>query len=236
MSRHAIVGRFGPDDDEVISSGADEVSTTLQLTPGGAKLAFGIGDVTADLYRNNLFPTEIGCDLMCLAAHVHAADTRLSRATESQDTWTRQLRLVVPVSDPSRWTTAAPTLSAMLNFLTGDRWEVQFRSRPPGKAKLMDTRTPSTNAPQIERLSLFSGGLDSLVGAIDALARGVRPLFISHAGDGATSNAQKACFAEVARQYGLTEADRVRLWMAFPKNLVEGVRAEDSTRARSFGE
>jgi hypothetical protein len=45
----------------------------------------------------------MGVDVLVLAAHVHAADTRVSRDSESQDGWTRVLRLVVPVSDPDRW-------------------------------------------------------------------------------------------------------------------------------------
>ena len=41
-------------------------------------------------------------DLLVLAALVHAADTRISRTTESQDTWTREICLLVPVSNTQR--------------------------------------------------------------------------------------------------------------------------------------
>ena len=75
--------------------------------------------------------------MLVVAAHVHAADTRISRSTESQDAWTREIRLVVPVSDPARWTAAAPILVRALNFLTGDRWDVGFRKRAKGYAKLV---------------------------------------------------------------------------------------------------
>jgi hypothetical protein len=61
-----------------------------------------------------LFPTEMGIDLLVLAAHVHAADTRISRVEQSQDSWTREIRLIVPVSNPSRWYSAAPTLKKSL--------------------------------------------------------------------------------------------------------------------------
>ena len=40
--------------------------------------------------------------------------------------------MVIPVSDPVRWTVAAPILIRALNFLTGDKWDVGFRKRAKG--------------------------------------------------------------------------------------------------------
>ena len=94
----------------------------LDLVASEKVLGNGIGAALSDSKKLRVFPTEMALDLLVLAAHIHAADTRISRWTESQDTWTREIRLVVPVSDPTRWTAAAPTLRRILNFLTGDRW------------------------------------------------------------------------------------------------------------------
>jgi hypothetical protein len=49
---------------------------------------------------------------------------------ESQDSWTREIRVVIAVSDVARWNATVPVLQRMLNFLTGDRWTIQFRPRP----------------------------------------------------------------------------------------------------------
>ena len=98
----------------------------------GKRLDHGIGHALADLKALHLTPSEIGADMLVVAAHVHAADTRISRSTESQDAWTREIRLVVPVSDPALWTAAAPILVRALNFLTGDRWDVGFRQTVEG--------------------------------------------------------------------------------------------------------
>ena len=65
-----------------------------------------MGAALADLRTKNVFPTEVGLDLYVLALHVYAADTRISRDTESDDAWTREIRLVVPVSDVPRWSAA----------------------------------------------------------------------------------------------------------------------------------
>src|SRR4051794_19076432 len=102
MRRHLIIGRLGPDDRARVPRSDDEVVTRLELAAGERSLAHGIGRALGDLGRLGIFPTELGVDLLVLAAHVHAADTRISRSSESQDGWTREIRLVVPVADPDR--------------------------------------------------------------------------------------------------------------------------------------
>ena len=121
MRRHVIIGRYGPGDRDRLPVDAGEVATRLELIVGDRTLAHGIGHALDDLAKLVVYPSEMGVDVLVLAAHVHAADTRVSRASESQDGWTRELRLIVPVSDPDRWTVAARILVRMLNFLTGDR-------------------------------------------------------------------------------------------------------------------
>jgi len=233
MKRHLIAGRLGPGDRSTIDTGTDEQETRLDLVSGARSLAHGIGDALTALAELNVFPTEVGLDLLVLAAHVHAADTRISRAQQAQDSWTREIRLVVPVSDPSRWTAAAPTLIRMLDFLTGDRWAVGFRSRPRGFANIVPKRTTQP-APPFDALSLFSGGLDSLIGAIDLLETERIPLLVSHAGEGATSDAQTKLYDRLKDHYKPSAFERLRVWMAFDDGLVKGVASESTMRGRSF--
>lgn len=233
MNRHLIVGRFGPDDKIQIPSATDEQVTQLELAAGKKSLNYGIGGALTSLKNLGVFPSEIGLDLLIVAAHVHAADTRISRAKQSQDSWTREIRLVVPVSDPNRWQAAAETLIHMLEFLTGDRWSVGFRHRTERFTSIVTPR--NTLLPtKFDALSLFSGGLDSLIGAIDLLENGRTPLLISHAGEGATSDAQNVLFDKLKKHYSGLSFDRFRIWMAFPKGFVKDVGAESSTRGRSF--
>ena len=102
MKRHLLVGRFGPGDRTPVPSAGDEVVTRLDLVASEKRLDHGIGRALGDLKALDVYPSEVGLDLLILAAHVHAADTRIARATESQDSWTREIRLVVPVSRRSR--------------------------------------------------------------------------------------------------------------------------------------
>lgn len=231
MRRHLIIGRFGPGDTAEVPSAADEVISRLDLV-SGETLQHGIGHALHDLKQLSLFPSEIGVDLLLVAAHVHAADTRVSRTTESQDAWTREIRLVVPVSDPRRWTDAAPILIRGLNFLTGDKWSVGFRARPASFATIV--RASELSLTPYDGVSLFSGGLDSLIGAIDELAAGRTPLLVSHAGEGLVSKSQDLCYNALKEAYPSSQVERLRLWMSFREGMVDAVASEDTTRARSF--
>ena len=233
MRRHVIIGRFGSSDHVRIPTADGEVATRLEFVVSKRRFEHGIGRALDDLAKLGVFPSEIGVDLLILAAHVHAADTRISRTTESQDTWTREIRLVMPVSDVARWNGTIPILQRMLNFLTGDRWIIGFRPRPAGFERAVAIRPPRAAASPFNSLALFSGGLDSLIGAIDTLEKGVTPLLISHAGEGATSDAQNTLFKNLKQDYK-RPFDRLRVWMNFPKGLVRSVGSENTTRGRSF--
>lgn len=234
MKRQLLAGRFGPGDRTAIPIATDEQLTRLDMVAGERTFDHGIGGALTSLKALGVHPSEIGIDLLVLAAHIHAADTRISRAEQSQDSWTREIRLVVPVSDPLRWGKAISTLTSMLNFLTGDRWTIGFRSRPEKFAAIAQEAPPTLLSPPFDSLSLFSGGLDSLIGAIDLLKRGKTPLLVSHFGEGATSDAQTKLFTKLKKQYAGSAFERLRVGMTFDDGLVKGVGSENSTRGRSF--
>jgi len=231
-SRHLLVGRFGSKDTISIPHSSDETLTELPLVQGQKTLNFGIQAVLDDLEKLNVFPSEVGVDLLILASIVHAADTRLSRAKESQDSWTREIRLVVPVSNLKLWISVRDLLVTMLNFLTGDKWDVGFRERP---SKFMRTvHNSALIPPNFDAVNLFSGGLDSLIGAIDSLEYGDRPLLVSHAGEGSTSDVQNSCFSALEDEYPSRSFQRLRYWYNTPKAIFKGIEGEDTTRGRSF--
>lgn len=234
MKRQLLAGRFGPDDGFDVMTTSDEQTTYLQLVAGEKSLDHGIGGALTSLKKIGVFPSEIGIDLLVLAAHVHAADTRISRTEQSQDSWTREIRLVVPVSDPARWSAATSTLKKALDFLTGDRWTIGFRARPDRFATITQAVPLSLIDPSFDSISLFSGGLDSLIGTIDLLEDDANPLLISHFGEGATSDAQGKLFAGLKKNYTQATFERLRVGMTFMDGLVEGVGSENSTRGRSF--
>lgn len=233
MKRYLIAGHFGGADKPSIPTSTDTTIVWVDFLLANGELGHKIGYALKDLGRMGIFPSDMGVDILILAAQVYAADTRISRQTESQDTWTREIHLVVPVSDPTRWTNASGILISALNFLTGDWWSIAFRKKTfttPDKSKA----SQDCLITRFNSISLFSGGLDSLIGAIDLLEAGASPLLISHAGDSAASAAQEACFTGLKTHHSKAFLDRLRAWISFPKGLVQGVDSEDTTRGRSF--
>jgi 7-cyano-7-deazaguanine synthase in queuosine biosynthesis len=89
--------------------------------------------------------------------------------------WLRHLDLDVPVWDPDPWNRIADDLATLLGFLTSDHWSLTFRrARTP---RPDHTRTPPTGPVAM----LFSGGADSLAGAIIGHDQhGRSPILTSH--------------------------------------------------------
>jgi hypothetical protein len=234
MRRHLIVGRFGSSDSVAIPAASGEVATKLDFVAAKQRLEHDIGNSLDNLSKIGVYPSEIGLDLLVLAAHVQAADTHISRSTESQDSWTREIRIVVPVSDPVRWNSVTTLLTRLLNFLTGDRWTIGFRPRPSGFEQAVPERPPQLLPCPFDTVALFSGGLDSLIGAINSIASGRTPLFVSHANEGTVSESQQELFEGLKRKYPRQNFDRLRIWMDFRGWRVRSVKPEKTTRGRSF--
>lgn len=124
--------------------------------------------------RRKIKPVPRAWDLLSIALSVVAADFGAQRKS-SPDGWTRELSLEVSVTDPDFWNTQAHALASALAFLTTDRWSLRFVG---GGAPPPDV--PKPPAMTEECVTLLSGGLDSLVGAIDLVSAGRRPVAISH--------------------------------------------------------
>jgi len=115
-------------------------------------------------------------DLTALAMGAIAADRHFNRAATSPDGWTRGIGLTLAVSAPALWDRNRSLVERMLGFLTGDVWSVDFVGggvHPEQPRKVAATRGESC-------VALLSGGLDSLIGAINMHARGTVPLFVSN--------------------------------------------------------
>jgi hypothetical protein len=235
MTRYVISGRMDAADNFDPHIAAHERLAHIDLRVEGTNtLRFGISKALSEASALGLGPSAVGVDLLVLAALVYSADTRVRRAAAAQDQWTRELRLVVPVSNEQLWTSCSPLLEKTLSFLTGDRWKLEFRHLP--SPHQIPVGGSLAGPPRFDCISLFSGGLDSLIGAIDLLEKGHSPLFVSHGGAGAVSGPQKRLFESLVTKYrkGKDEPKRVRLGLSPPGALFDGIGGEPSTRGRSF--
>jgi 7-cyano-7-deazaguanine synthase in queuosine biosynthesis len=110
-------------------------------------------------------------DLVALAVLTFLADRTVRRPSKG---WEREIELNLPVYDVDGWQALAPDIARTLEILTADTWTLDFRKRAAAKPQRVAKR------PEIDRVLLFSGGADSLCGAVRSLAAGERLLLVSH--------------------------------------------------------
>lgn len=130
--------------------------------------------VSRAIRQRKLSPPARAWDFLSIALSCFAADLAGHRS-RSPDGWTRQFDLCIAVNDATFWNSVKDELASTLQFLTTDIWSFEFveggyHPSPPSNAA-----TQKGNC-----VALLSGGLDSLVGAIDLSSEGLSPVTISH--------------------------------------------------------
>jgi len=142
-----------------------------------------VGDlVPGRLRRLGLAPSARAWDFASIAMAVVAADETAPRG-RSPDGWTREIALTVAVVDPAFWSTQADRLIQALGFLSGDIWSLEFA----GGGVLPVPPRQSRPRPE-DMVCLLSGGMDSLIGAIDCVRQGHTPLLVSQMAKGDTAS------------------------------------------------
>ena len=138
---------------------------------------FDVGDVAIslkqDIRRSGINPSIEAWDFCSIAMSVAAVDETAPRK-ESADGWTRVLAVEIHIYEPLVWQNQIPALERALKLLTGDFWQITITDggdRPPSVKNI--------KAPDADCVSLLSGGVDSLIGAIDLQRSGRKPLFVS---------------------------------------------------------
>lgn len=234
MRRFSLIGRLGYDDKARVPVLQKDSSVyEINFLNANRRLDFGIGHALDQLSSLGLVPSEKAVDLVLVAALVNAGDTRVSRVVNAQDGWTREIDLYVPVSDHIQWGGLSHQIEALLKFLTGDRWRLFFCPRPKRISSIV---TPTDKLPLhgLQEVCLFSGGLDSLIGAIDLIKGGRRPLLVSHYWDAETSKAQTYLIDRLQRRFPNPELGSIRVRLGFDRNHLDTGEVEDTQRGRSF--
>lgn len=152
-----------------------------QASTGARSARAGAGQAAKNhILRERLFAAPRAWDFLSIALAVITADLAELRS-QSADGWTRELDLTIAVADPDFWNSQAAALEAALKFLSTDRWQLRFIGGGFQPAPPQDPVLPVEDC-----VVLLSGGLDSLIGAIDLAAIGKKPLAVSNVvrGDG----------------------------------------------------
>lgn len=148
----------------------------LQLSgkKGQGNLTLHFEDIHRKFFRS--IPTQFH-DLLEIATYVYSADQAIKRGADDVDNfgnaWRRDLHFIMPVRNPEFWRTpdVLDALLSTLGFLSDDNYQFDFVQMEKDYSiqeylKFNDTQQ-LFGLP--EQVVMFSGGLDSLAGAIEEI-------------------------------------------------------------------
>lgn len=160
---------------------------TLQLHLYGAedehKITLQIDDIRTQMYKE--VPARFH-DLLDIATYVLAADQAIERGAKDVETfggnWRRRLHFVVPVGDADFWRSdkVKQCLQATLGFLSDDHYEFDFVpiAQRPSFQGFLNFNDKGAMLGFPEQVIMFSGGLDSLGGAVEEIVNQKRRVIL----------------------------------------------------------
>ena len=178
-------------------------------------------------------------DLLEIASYVFTADCATERGAEwmnhdSKEAWGRDFAFVIPVRDPAFWRKPAITtlMKEGLGFLSNDKYSFTFVPLAHDRMEqhyfeFAERKDWKFHAPN--RVVMFSGGLDSLAGAVETASTGEHVVLVSHRSVSTLSSHQKKLFEELEKQFP-NQFVHVPVWI----NKDEKFGRESTQRTRSF--
>jgi len=173
------------DDSKLASSGSEflvRLYGTKNQSPQG--LAIGNG-LPGEVKRLNVLPSQRAFDFLSIALAVVSADQFISRQKYGTSGFKRHIELTVALVIPDVWRDVSGKLESILNFLTGDIWTLAFEEggeRVPTRLDQKGLRK-FNNIHTCNAVCLFSGGMDSFMGANEVL-QSQSPVLVSRSPTG----------------------------------------------------
>jgi 7-cyano-7-deazaguanine synthase in queuosine biosynthesis len=178
-------------------------------------------------------------DLLEIASYVFTADAATRRGEKwidgATEDWRRDLNFVIPVRDMSFWAReeVSTILRDSLQFLSDDRYAFYFEqleTERPLQGYLELSREEDWPFHGVERVLMFSGGLDSLAGAVETASSGQNLVLVSHRPVSTLDARQKRLVAQLRKLFDKTQILHVPVWV----NKEVKLGREFSQRTRSF--
>ena len=110
----------------------------------------------------------VATSFLYFSAIVYAIDRSVSRDRYSIDGWSRELDVVMKVPCHEFFDAQKEQITRLLSYLTGDYWTVSFQEASTFR---LTGYKDCNYFNDITQVNLFSGGLDSLIGAIDFMTQ-----------------------------------------------------------------
>jgi hypothetical protein len=149
--------------------------------------------------------------------------------------WRRKFRFIIPVRLPDLWSSAlvSPLLVDALSFLSDDFYLFEFVQLrdPPEFQRYLDLDGAEPHGFPADEVVLFSGGLDSLAGAVSELAGDTRRIaLVSHGSAPKIASHQSDLVEALGARFGNYQIFHVPVWVH--KQQAPG--KEFTQRSRSF--
>ena len=205
--------------------------------PGDGNVHLRVDDISRAMVAD--LP-EVVTDLVELATYVYCADQATGRGGKAEfeygDHWRRRLHFRVAVRRPDVWGDPGvlAELTRTLSFLSDDDYEFDFVARagaPPFRQYLWGD---GPTLGEVDTVMLFSGGLDSLAGAVEeVIGNSRRVALVSHRPVGKIDRRQQELVQQLcrrARERGMPPPFHVPVWA----NKEKGLGREYTQRTRSF--
>lgn len=217
---------------------ATEKSVRLRLWGRGAEVHLKSDDLSRPVSTD--IPTTFA-DLIEIATYVYAADQAVTRGGDGVENvgadWRRRLLFSIPVRNASFWRRpeVMAALVETLSFLSEDEYHFEFidlTNPPPLQRYLPFPKSGKTQA--VEEVVLFSGGLDSLGGAVQEVVQDKRSVvLINHRPTEKMSRRYRhlqELLAAKATEVGAPQPVHVPVHI----NKEKGLGREYTQRSRSF--
>ena len=177
---------------------------------------------------------DVLVDLLEVATYVFCADQATTRGTafDTGEKWHRSFKFFIPVRQPDLWSSdpIRTALVDVLSFLSDDDYEFSFSElkKRPSEQLYFESFVADFAADEV---ALFSGGLDSLAGALQAtLGDKRRVALVSHRSSTKKEPAVEQLVTDLRTRCGADRLVHVPVWITKDEHLGR----EYTQRSRSF--
>lgn len=163
----------------------------------------------AKIFKQNFAPRLV--DLLEVASYIYTADASTHRGTgwtdnNSTENWERDFHFVIPVRDLDFWQNPEVTklLLQIIAFISNDKVRIDFVKLE--KDRIIDEYLQFGELDDwefygIDRVTMFSGGLDSLAGVVEQANQNNPLMLVSHSPVNTTYKRQKRLYSELTKKF-----------------------------------
>lgn len=203
---------------------------------GPDKITLRIEDIHKKMSKN---VPDAFQDLLEIATYVYSADQAIPRGADDVDSfgdrWRRDLNFIIPVRKPEFWNSpdVQNSLCSTLGFLSDDNYQFDFVKLKNVQSfqGYLDFNDDGQMFGYPEQVVMFSGGLDSLAGAIEEVVNQKRKVvLVTHKSTPKLNKRHRTLEGMIADKAG----ENTPLHIGVRVNKNKGLNYEYTQRSRSF--